>query len=431
MLDTLLALQRLGHAVRPFVEDGGMVASRLAEHGFSPLAVDPFATHPDQAAAAVAREVAATEPHVLCTTGRHDAAAVNRALNGVRTKPMTVLYRLSAFPLEESGDARDFADEADLVIATSIEQRERLFPDKHEDCDIVIVTSGVQREFVERLAAFDPKNARSKLGIPEDAFVFTVAARQSWEKGIDRVVRAMKPVSEVCASARLVLTGDGAEREALEALVSELGLTDRVIFTGHLPDVAPAVAATDVAVLATVVPEPQPLALKEAMAIGCPVIASRIGGIPEFVIDDENGLLVSDNDELAQAMVRVATEPGLAARLGQRARQTIIGGHLFEQKARHLSHCLDRHAIRHLPLDIVLGELTFDDVRLRDELDAGFLFVPRTSALAELPPDIHAVLRDAVQQGDPRRLLALPADAAAHVETFHAMGALVRPADSA
>ncbi|MFJ6655985.1 glycosyltransferase family 4 protein [Streptomyces sp. NPDC091377] len=428
MLDTLFALRRLGHEVRPVMEGEGMAAARFTEHGFPLLAVPPFATHPAQAAAVVAREVAAAEPHILCATGRHDAAVVNRALKGARTTPMTVLYRLSAFPLEEKGDAREFADGAHLTIATSIEQRERLFPHKEEDRDLVIVTSGVRREFVERLTALESSTARRELGIPEGSFVFTVSSRLSWEKGIDRVIRAMKPVSESCPSALLLLTGDGAEREALSTLVRESGLTERVLFTGHLPDVAPALVATDVAVLATVVPEPQPLALKEAMAIGRPVIASRTGGIPEFVTDEENGLLVSDDDELTRAMLRLAAEPALAAELGRRARRTVLGGHLFEQKARHLSHCLDRHAIRHLPLDTVLGELAFAEMSWPDDPDRGVDSGPRIPALTGLPRDVLAVLRDAVRHRDPRRLLGLPAGAAPYVETFHALGVLVRPA---
>ncbi|WP_052869162.1 glycosyltransferase family 4 protein [Streptomyces niger] len=429
MLDTLLGLRDSGHSVCPVVEDGGLVESRLAQFGFVPLTVAPFAEDRAAAAAAIAKEVNAQDgPHIVCATGRHDAAVMNVAMQDCHRSPMTVFYRLSAFPLEKSGDAKEFAERADLVIATSVEQANRLFNHKELHKNMVIVTSGVDRKFIQHVITVDPEVARSELGIPVDAFVFTVSSRLSWEKGIDRVIRAMVQVSKAVDDAVLLLTGDGPEREKLEQLVRELDLSGRTLFTGHLPDVSPALAATDVAVLSTVVPEPQPLALKEAMAVAKPVIASRTGGIPEFVTDGDNGLLVSDDAELVEAMLALTADRERAKKMGRRAQETIIGGHLFEQRIRHLAHCLDRQAIRKMPLTVPLDELVWDDARVRDEENGGFVFVPRTSAISELSPEIYRIVRDSFLSRTPKRLLGLPkTDVTATVEMLHEMGALMRP----
>ncbi|MDP9400185.1 MAG: glycosyltransferase [Actinomycetota bacterium] len=142
------------------------------------------------------------------------------------------------------------------------------------------------------------------------------------EKGVHTLVRALALLR---ADARLVLVGDGSERARVEALARELGVADRLRITGFVPheQVPTALAHADVAVLPSV-SEELGTAMLEALHAGLPVVASRVGGIPEVIEDGVSGLLTPPGDPaaLAAALDRVLLEPGLAARLaaGGRAR---------------------------------------------------------------------------------------------------------------
>ncbi len=144
--------------------------------------------------------------------------------------------------------------------------------------------------------------------------------RLSREKGHLILLDALARLRDRGCVARLTLIGDGPMRAMIEDRIRTLKLGDLVTLTGSLAPEAVAVyyRQTDVLALASF-SEGVPVVLMEAMAHGLPVVASRVGGIPELVEHDVSGLLVApgDADELADALKRVITEPDLAIRLGQ------------------------------------------------------------------------------------------------------------------
>lgn len=143
------------------------------------------------------------------------------------------------------------------------------------------------------------------------------------------LVRALQIVAPQLHQALIV--GDGPERSSISTAIDQAGLGDRVELLGDRADVRELLARSDIFVLATL-SEGMPLALLEAMAEGLPVVASRVGGIPEIVQDGENGLLVpaGDPDALARALHRLLTDPDLRIRLGKAARRTIAERHDLE-----------------------------------------------------------------------------------------------------
>jgi glycosyltransferase involved in cell wall biosynthesis len=147
------------------------------------------------------------------------------------------------------------------------------------------------------------------------------------KKGHEHLLRALALVRERGIACSLVLAGDGAERERLERLRDELGLTGQVQFLGAVSNVADVLAAIDVFVLPSVV-EGLPLALLEAMLAGKAVIATSVGGVPEVVRSGVNGLLVppARAPELADAIVALNGSPEQRALLGGAARDTIARG---------------------------------------------------------------------------------------------------------
>lgn len=171
--------------------------------------------------------------------------------------------------------------------------------------------------------------------IPSGTRVFDAAAggptgvlfvgRLHRQKGVDTLIRALPLLPP---AATVLLVGDGPERAALRRLATGLGVADRVTITGFVPHgrVPGLLAGADVVVLPSRYEE-LGTALVEAMAAGRPVVASRVGGIPELVRDGTDGLLVPPDDpaELAKAITRVLANPVLAAELGASGRARVAG----------------------------------------------------------------------------------------------------------
>jgi glycosyltransferase involved in cell wall biosynthesis len=159
--------------------------------------------------------------------------------------------------------------------------------------------------------------ARSRLGVPADAFVVAGVGRLVAVKGFDLLVAALPALSAAVPSARLVLVGDGPERAALGAQAAVLGVGDRISLTGPTSDIAACLAAADV-LAAPSRNEGMGRALVEAMALGLPVIGAEVGGIPAVIADGETGCLVPPGDAaaLAAALVELGRDAALRAKLG-------------------------------------------------------------------------------------------------------------------
>jgi glycosyltransferase involved in cell wall biosynthesis len=111
----------------------------------------------------------------------------------------------------------------------------------------------------------------------------------------------------------------------LRALVSDLNVDDCIVFAGELPDPRPAYGAMDVVAMTSVQPEPFGGVVSEAMSLGLPVVATRIGGSLDQIEDNVSGLLVTPGDAtaLADAIERLMDDPQLRARLGRAAAERI------------------------------------------------------------------------------------------------------------
>ena len=180
----------------------------------------------------------------------------------------------------------------------------------------VAVPSGVPTSAL-RAAAPARGEARARLGLPPDAFVVVGLGRLVPIKGFDLLVRALPAVAARIPSARVLLVGDGAERAQLETIAAALGVSGRLRLTGELMDVTTPLAAADV----LAVPsrnEGMGRVIVEGMALGIPVVATSVGGIPDVVTDGESGRLVEPDDvgALAAALVELGLDEALRRKLG-------------------------------------------------------------------------------------------------------------------
>ena len=163
---------------------------------------------------------------------------------------------------------------------------------------------------------------RSKYQIPDDCVIGMFHGRLDPEKGLDVLLDAVAQVKE--RHFRLVLVGRGSEEYTahLKQVVVEKGLIDKVIFAGFVHPVIPYVAAADFGILASTVQEGCPLSPQEYMSQGHPVIVTNNGGQREYVVQDQNGLLVPPGDAqaLAEAIARMVDDAALRQRMGQQAK---------------------------------------------------------------------------------------------------------------
>ena len=151
---------------------------------------------------------------------------------------------------------------------------------------------------------------RRAWGVAGDAPLITIVGRLAPVKNHALFLRAAVKLREILPAARFAIVGDGELRTELEAQVDALGLRDAVFFTGWQKDVTPVYADSDVLVISSV-NEGTPFTVIEAMAAGCPVVSTAVGGVPDFLNYGELGKLVpsGDADALAGALVETVQQP--------------------------------------------------------------------------------------------------------------------------
>ena len=158
---------------------------------------------------------------------------------------------------------------------------------------------------------------RAELGIPEDAPVVGSVANFKAAKDHATLLRAAAQVRQAIPSVRFVLVGQGPLEAETRRLAGQLGLDQTVVFAGFRTDATRLMAGFDAFALSSTY-EGLPIALIEAMAVGCPAVVTRVGGTPEVVADGVHGFLVPPRDPAALAA-------GLTRLLGDRALRDGLG----------------------------------------------------------------------------------------------------------
>ncbi|HTK91270.1 MAG TPA: glycosyltransferase family 4 protein [Verrucomicrobiae bacterium] len=216
--------------------------------------------------------------------------------------------------------------DAVIVVSRQIEERARL--------------AGIAPERIHRvsgvvdLARFmedaDPTPVRAELGIdgaPATGPIIGSVARLAHNRGHELLIRGFQRLLGRYPSARLLLVGKGEARPRLEAVVHELGLQREIIFTGYRDADLPAVLrALDTFVLVGAGSDESCRAALEAMAAGRPVVARRIGALPDTVAHGETGLLLDDErpEAVESALAALAADPARARRMGEAGRRRAL-----------------------------------------------------------------------------------------------------------
>jgi glycosyltransferase involved in cell wall biosynthesis len=310
------ALAAAGHVNELAADPEGALAPAARAAGLRVHALR-IANHADVAAGLRLRRLARAYDVVHFHTARAHAMA---PLVGRHGRTLVVTRRMDYVPAGGPYARWLYNRAVDRVIAISAGVREALVQAGVPTERIVVVPSGVDPD-----ALVAPAGARAAVraewGIPTDAVVVLVVGALEQRKGHAVLLEAARRAA--LPATRYVFCGEGSARDALLTAAGPLG--DLVRFAGFRSDVAACLAAADVVAMPSL-HEGLGVAALEAMAAGRPVVASRVGGLAETVVEGETGLFVPPGDAgaLAAAMAALAGDAALRARLGAAGRTRVL-----------------------------------------------------------------------------------------------------------
>jgi glycosyltransferase involved in cell wall biosynthesis len=207
-----------------------------------------------------------------------------------------------------------------LVALTPREIEEHLARGIGRAAQYAVVPSGVPTQAL-REAAPSRATARARLGLPRDAYVVAGVGRLVPIKGFDLLVEALPALVARVPDAHVLLVGDGVEQRALQTRAETLGVANRLHIVGAVSGVLGLMPAADV-LAAPSRNEGMGRVIVEAMALGLPVVGTRVGGIADVILDGECGLVVPPEDPgaLAEALTELGLDRARRAKLADGAR---------------------------------------------------------------------------------------------------------------
>jgi glycosyltransferase involved in cell wall biosynthesis len=269
----------------------------------------PDVVHTHQMAALLYAGRAARQERIPVVHTEHNNVAAHRSKSWARRLRTELLWRYAGRYADRfCGVARDVI--AAAAAYGTIRWRK-----------LAHVPNGIDTAAFAAAEAHRPA-VRAALGIAPDAPLIGTVGRLAEVKQQGVLIKAFARVIPAFPCARLVLVGDGPLRGELEGLARSLALNGAVLFAGYQSNPERYLAAMDVFVLPSRA-EAMPLVIPEAWAAGRPVVASRVGGIPDLIADGKTGLLVEpgDVDGLTARLRQLLADPPAARELGRAGRE--------------------------------------------------------------------------------------------------------------
>lgn len=242
-------------------------------------------------------------------------------------KPVVVLSRHKSTPIAKNAVNRILYHHLVRSIVTTGGERVRQqliaehgFSEHH----VVSIPTGAD---IDRFSTkVKGEGVRHELGIgKETCLIGSVSFLRSY-KGLTYFLDAAAIVVAQAPQCRFVLVGEGPEQQQLRKKVTQLGLQDRVVMTGHRQDVPEVMAALNVFVVSSTEGETLTQTIPQALASGTPVVATNIGGIPDIIHHGETGFLVPPRDaqELAHYILKLVNDPDRGTKMAQSGRALVI-----------------------------------------------------------------------------------------------------------
>jgi glycosyltransferase involved in cell wall biosynthesis len=251
---------------------------------------------------------------LLARTTRVPFVVREPTFNGVRSKRRSIGYRYWV------------AQVARHVICPTEVVARSLTADGFSRSQIRVIPNGVPLD-----AAVPRTDARAELGIDAQARVVGIVARLRLEKAHEVLFRAIARIAGSHPDLRLAVVGDGSRRDELAQLGRELGIEDVLVWAGERRDARRIVSAFDIGVICSSW-EGLPVAALETMAAGVPLVATRVGTMPEVLAGGAGALVaVGDDRGLADTLAFLLDDLEEARKIGARGRERIRRDHAFER----------------------------------------------------------------------------------------------------
>jgi glycosyltransferase involved in cell wall biosynthesis len=325
----------------------GAAARRIAALGIPVFVID----EPDDAVAvgALAAHLVDVRPDVLHNhmyraelVGTRASIALG-AIGMRRPYVISTVHSSRVREPEDREELRRLTPRMDRLIAVSRAMVEKIEDEGRLGAPVDLVYNGVD---LHRYDHQDPCcTLREEYGMPPDASIVGVVARLEHEKGHRTLLEAWPRVLARAPGAYLLVVGEGHLRPELERLAADLGIASRVVFVGRRDDIPAVTAALDVAVLPSY-REAQGIVVLEAMALSRPIVATRVGGIPEMIEDGVSGLLVPPHDPvaMADAIARLLLDHPLADTIARRGHDVVHDRFSVEFMVRAIEDLYDEGA---------------------------------------------------------------------------------------
>jgi len=308
-------LQRRGHEVFlacPPNSDLHQRANKVS------IAVCPVAMRGEWDLWAVRDLVRAIRLHCIEIVHFHTAHAHTLGLLAAQwtNVPIRILTRRVDFHIHKHPLNRwKYGPALTAILAISGGIRKVLIQNGLEPERVITVHSGIDLQRIQNVS--DPSYLRVEFGISEDTLVVGIIAALAPHKHHENFLEAAAIVKKSMAKVRFLIVGEGDLRAELEGLSASLGLSGDVVFTGFRKDVGEIIQILDIFVLSSYL-EGMGTSILDALALGKPIVATGVGGIPEIVLHGKNGLLVPPRNpqKLADAILKLAKSPALRDQMG-------------------------------------------------------------------------------------------------------------------
>jgi glycosyltransferase involved in cell wall biosynthesis len=316
VLHESIGLKKLGARVLILCQPDSRLALRAQENGIEVRAVKMRKSFDLGAIWQIMRVIREERVDVVNTHSGRDSILAGIAARLSRLKPVIVRTRHLALPITSKFTYSVLPHQ---VVTVSEYVRQYLIGLGIREDHITAVPTGVD------LSRFDPMTEagtlKRELNLDANSPLVGTIAILRFKKGHHVLLEAIPRILEAVPDAIFVFAGDGPQHENIAQVIGEKNLGSHVLLLGLRRDVPNVLKSIDLFALPTL-EEALGTAFVEAMAMEKPVIGTRVGGVPEVVHEGENGLLVNPGDPtgLANAIIRLLSNPGLAKSMGQQGR---------------------------------------------------------------------------------------------------------------
>lgn len=261
---------------------------------------------------------------IIHVNGSADHKQVMLALFGLKQRPKIVFTKHNDHPLKSFGHRLRAILATDHVIAVSDYVLSRVRDSVYHHCPVTTIRHGIDTEYFSPVSAAEKETLRVRfLGDAlRDKIVLGSVGGTDLQKGWLDLVAAVAQLPEMLKSRFLLLVAGDQPKPELCAEVTRLGMQAQVYFPGLLDDVRPMLAACDVGFVLSY-QEALSFACREMMALGLPVMVTRVGGLPENLTEGENGWIVEARDVsgMTEVLRQIAAQPELLRQFGGAARR--------------------------------------------------------------------------------------------------------------